>query len=152
LKTSRASKQIVKAKAYSADSQSLSRRQALLLGAGTLAASNFATPDTVQAETEAVTASGKSAETVQLGQSGLVVAALYSFVTHLDVAAADTAERNAGLQISPVGVGAWSWGDRTGEPTFTVLCTLLTVLLGSRCHAVAALSRILGLWQRVPER
>ena len=82
--TSRQSKQIVKAEAHSADSQSLSRRQALLLGAGTLAASNFATPDTVQAETEAVSASGiKSAETVQLGQSGPVFEALHSFVTHV---------------------------------------------------------------------
>ncbi len=59
----------------------------MLLGAGTLAASNFATPDTVQAETEAVSASGiKSAETVQLGQSGPVFAALHSFVTHVEVA------------------------------------------------------------------
>ena len=81
-KTSRPSKQIVKAEIDSANSQSLSRRQALLLGAGTLAAANFATTDTVQAETEAVTASGiTSAETVQLGQSGRVIANLYSFVT-----------------------------------------------------------------------
>jgi len=56
----------------------------LLLGAGTLAAANFATSDTVQAETEAVTASGiTSAETVQLGQSGRVIANLYSFVTRV---------------------------------------------------------------------
>ena len=147
-RTSGPFKQIVQAEAHSADSQSLSRRQALLLGAGTLAASNFATPDSVQAETEAVTASGiKSAETVQLGHSGPVIAALYSFVTRVEVAAADTAKCTAGLQISPVGVGAWSWGDRTGKPTFTVLSTLLTVQLGSHCHQVAALSRILGLWQ-----
>ena len=110
-----------------------------------MAASNFATPDTVQAETEAVTASGiKSAETVQLGQSGPVFAALYSFVTRVEVAVTDTAKCNAGLQISPVGVGAWSWGDRTGKLTFTVLCSLLAVLLGSHCHKVAALSRILS--------
>ncbi len=87
----------------------------MLLGAGTLAAANFATSDTVQAETEAVKASGiKSAETVQLGQSGSVIAALNSSVTSAGVAAADTADCSAGLQISPVGVGAWSWGDRTG--------------------------------------
>ncbi len=123
-RTSRPSKQTVKAEAHSSDSQSLSRRQALLLGAGTLAASNCATPDTAQAETEAVTASGiKSTETVQLGQSGPVIAAPNSFVTHVKVAAADTAECSAGLQISPVGVGAWSWGDRTGKLTLTVLRT-----------------------------
>ncbi|KAL3146920.1 hypothetical protein ABBQ38_014891 [Trebouxia sp. C0009 RCD-2024] len=69
--------------------QLFSRRQALLLGAGSLAASNTASPSSATAETSEVAAVGiKSTETVQLGQSG--------------------------LQISPVGVGAWSWGDRTG--------------------------------------
>lgn len=88
-KTARPQRQAVKAQLHSTDSQTLSRRQALLLGAGTLAASSFSTPDVALAGSSDVAAVGiKSAETVQLGQSG--------------------------LQISPVGVGAWSWGDRTG--------------------------------------
>ena len=50
----------------------LSRRQALLLGAGSLAASNIASPSSAIAETPEVAAVGiKSAETVQLGQSGM---------------------------------------------------------------------------------
>ena len=50
----------------------MSRRQALLLGAGSLAASTFASPLSATADTPAVAAAGiKSVETVQLGQSGL---------------------------------------------------------------------------------
>ena len=52
--------------------QTFSRRQALLLGAGSLAASTFASPLTAIADTPDVAALGiKSAETVQLGQSGM---------------------------------------------------------------------------------
>ena len=60
------------AKPQEARAQALSRRQALLLGAGSLAASTFASPLSATADTPAVAAVGiKSAETVQLGQSGL---------------------------------------------------------------------------------
>lgn len=70
------------AKPQEARAQALSRRQALLLGAGSLAASTFASPLHATADAPAVTAVGiKSAETVQLGQSGLsqkIVLLLYN--------------------------------------------------------------------------
>ena len=54
----------------------VSRRQALVLGAGSLAASSFAAPSAAVADTSDVEALGiKSAETVQLGQSGLLTIA-----------------------------------------------------------------------------
>ncbi len=75
-KSSRSANQEVQAsQSNSEDSQALSRRQALLLGAGTLAASSFTAPGNTLAESPEVTAVGiKSAETVQLGQSGPVPA------------------------------------------------------------------------------
>ena len=60
------------AKPQKARAQALSRRTALLLGAGSLAASTFASPLSAIADTPEVSAVGiKPAETVQLGQSGV---------------------------------------------------------------------------------
>ena len=73
LRACRSHRQQTSAELPRVDDFAVSRRQALLLGAGTLAASNFALPSTTLADQSSVIAQGiKPAETVELGQSGLL--------------------------------------------------------------------------------
>lgn len=115
-----------------------SRRSALLAGVSGVAAAQTLSPPPAQAaeagNSDAVTPVNISAkETVELGQSGLYTAASISGMMIFYICLhrlPSTAEEHlgifgpgqthegllhcAGLKVSPMGIGAWSFGDRTG--------------------------------------